>query len=194
MDARHIHRHSRTRRRLAPSPAAVLSIIAIVLAMTGGAVAADKLDKDEVTVVTLTGGPVDTTSPNEDVTIPLTSGSDTFTFTQKAGEAVEVIATFDVSSQATFCNMVAFVYGVDLPLQARPQFDFKSEAGELGEGSAIGGLAAPAEDREVTLHAIARELGSGSGDGSGCDEEVEGVADSDTWSVGVTVSVVTLRS
>lgn len=173
-----------------PSPAAVLAMLALVFAVTGGAVAANKIDKDEVTTVTLTGGPVDTTEPNADVTIPLTDESDEFTFTQKAGEAVEVIATFDVdSSQATFCNLTAFAYGVDLPLQARPQFDFKSEAGELGEGSAIGGLAAPAADREVTIRAIARET-------DGCDQDVgEGEEDlSDTWTVSVTVSVVTLRN
>ncbi len=173
-----------------PSPATVLAILALVFAVTGGAVAAGKINKDEVTVVTLRGGPVDTTESNVDVTIPLTEGSDEFTFTQKAGEAVELVATFDPdSSQATFCNMTAFVYGVDLPLQARPQFDFKSEAGELGEGSAVGGLAAPTADREVTLRAIARE-------NDGCDEDVgEGEQDlSDTWSVSVVVSVVTLQN
>lgn len=173
-----------------PSPATVLAILALVFAVTGGAVAGNKIDRDEVSVVTLTGGPVDTTEPNEDVPIPLTEGSDEFTFTQKAGEAVEIIATFDVdSSQATFCNLTAFVYGIDLPLQARPQFDFKSEAGELGEGSAVGGLAAPAADREVTLRAIARE-------NDGCDEDAgEGETEfSDTWSVSVAVSVVTLRN
>jgi hypothetical protein len=173
-----------------PSPATVLAILALVFAVTGGAVAADKINKNEVTVVTLTGGPVDTTEPNEDVAIPLTDESDEFTFTQKAGEAVELIATFERDdSQATFCNMTAFVYGVDLPLQARPVFDFKSEAGELGEGSAVGGLAAPTEDREVTLRAIARE-------GEGCDEDVgEGETNlSDTWTVSVAVSVVSLRN
>jgi hypothetical protein len=174
-----------------PSPATVLAVVALVFAVTGGAVAADKMNKDEVTVVNLTGGPVDTTAPHEDVTIPLTDESDEFTFTQKAGEAVELIATFDTdSSQATFCGMTAFVYGVDLPLQARPVFDFKSEAGELGEGSAIGGLAAPTEDREVTLRAIARETEDG------CDEDVgEGETNlSDTWTVSVAVSIVTLRN
>lgn len=173
-----------------PSPATVLAILALVFAMTGGAVAAGKINKDEVTIVTLTGGPVDTTEPNADVTIPLTDDSDELTFTQQAGEAIELIATFDAdSSQATFCNMTAFVYGVDLPLQARPQFDFKSEAGELGEGSAVGGLPAPETDREVTLRAITRET-------DGCDEDVgEGETDlSDTWTVSVIVSIVTLRN
>lgn len=180
-----------------PSPAPVLAVLALaVVAMAGSAVAADKIDKDEVTVVTLTGGPVETTEPNAIVTIPLTDDSDEFTFTQKAGEAVQLIATFDVFTEATFCNMFVFVYADDLPLQARPQFDFKSEAGELGEGSAMGGLAAPMEDQEVTLHAIARELGDGYGtDGmKGCDQEVEGVSDSDTWTVSLTLSIVTLRN
>lgn len=181
-----------------PSPATVLAVLALVFAMTGGAVAAgQKIPKDdEVTVVTLTGGPVDTTEPNDDVPIPLTESSDTFTFTQRAGEAVELIATFAVSEEATFCNMVAFVYGADLPLLARPQFDFKSEAGDFGEGSAVGGLAAPLEDREVTLHAIARELNGGYGEGEteGCDEPAGGPDDSDTWTVSLTLSIVTLRN
>ncbi|MEX2099968.1 MAG: hypothetical protein WEB19_01005 [Acidimicrobiia bacterium] len=121
------------------------------------------------------------------MTIPL-NGQPSFTFTQLAGEAVELIATVDADpGTSTFCGVNTIVYGDGIPLGAR--VDLFTNKGELGEGSDIGGLAAPASDRTVTLRAFTREL-------DGCDQEppeLEGDGP-DTWTVSVTVTVVTLRN
>jgi hypothetical protein len=74
--------------------------------------------------------------------------------------------------------------GALLPLGAR--VDYFSEKGERGEGSNVGGIAAPATDRTVILQAIAFE-------GDSCDGGEGGDAGSDTWDLTLTVSVVTLR-
>ena len=155
---------------LRPSPATAIALVALVFATTGGIVAkppSEKPGQDEVTLVTLTGGPVDTTTSGEQVPIPL-NGAATFVFTQRAGEAVQLILTVDATGPATFCDMAAIVYGEGIPLGAR--VDVFSNKGEVGEGSGIGGLPAPATDTIVTLKAIAMES-AGSCDQAVYDDE-----------------------
>jgi hypothetical protein len=67
--------------------------------------------------------------------------------------------------------------------------DLHSNKGELGEGSDVGGIAAPATDRSVTLQAITRETEM-------CDAdppEIEGDED-DTWSVSFSLTLLILRN
>ena len=177
---------------LRPSPALIVAIIALVFATSGVAHGAPRSSRSgEVTLVTLTGS-VSTTSPAayETGDTILLDGQATYNFTQAAGEALQLIASVDDVSEtpATFCDVTTIVYGesggVLLPLGAR--VDYFSEKGERGEGSNVGGLAAPATDRSITLKAIAFE-------GNTCDTAVEGVDDEDTWDLTLTVSVVMLR-
>lgn len=176
---------------LKPTPTTVLLLVALVFSLTGSADAGPKM------ITNLSGGPVATTSPNADVTIPL-NGQSTYTFTQRAGEAVQVIATFDVDggtgpSAASFCNLLVMVYGDKI--QAR--YDVKSEAGELGEGSAIGARAAPAADTTITLRAVARELSDATEshcDDTNSDEPSTDPVDQDTWTASVRVTVQTIRA
>jgi hypothetical protein len=165
-------------------PIALVSLGVLSFAMSVRVGARGTNTNDEVTVVNLSGGPVSSTDENVDVPIPL-NGAPSFTFTQKAGQAVQLIATPDFDdSAATFCDWVVIVHGDKL--QAR--IDGHTDRGEVGEGSGIGGLAAPASDTVITIQALVREL-------DGCDEEVEGVADEDTITVNsLQVSVITLRN
>lgn len=82
-------------RRLIPSPATVVSVIALLFAMTGGAIAASNVNKDEVTIttssqtVTIYGPDMsDPDYPNNFTLVPMQFPS----VTQKAGEAVQLIA------------------------------------------------------------------------------------------------------
>lgn len=174
---------------LHPSPALIVAIFALVFATSGVAYGAPR-GGGEVTLVTLSGS-TSTTSPEAYETGDpiLLNGQATYTFTQAAGEAVQLIASvIAVANPATFCDVTTIVYGqsggVLLPLGAR--VDYFSNRGERGLGSDVGGIAAPATDRTITLRAIAFE-------GQGCDTVVEGVDDEDTWDLTLTVSVVTLR-
>lgn len=176
---------------LRPSPALIVAVIALVFATSGVAHGAPRPNRGEVTLVTLSGS-TSTTSPDAYPTGDpiLLNGDSTYTFTQAAGEAVQLILSVDVvaTTTATFCDVTTIVYGESggdsLPLGAR--VDYYSEKGERGEGSNVGGIAAPATDRPITLKAIAFENQS-------CDTVVEGVDDQDTWDLTLTVSVVTLR-
>lgn len=165
-------------------PIALLSLGVLSFAMSVQVGAKVTNTPDEVSVVNLSGGPVSTTDNNVDAPIPL-NGAATFTFTQKAGQAVQLIATPDVDdSAATFCAWVVIVHADKL--QAR--IDGHTEKGEVGEGSGIGGLAAPASDTVVTIRALVREIDE-------CDQVVEGVDDEDTITVNsLRVSVITLRN
>jgi hypothetical protein len=83
-----------------------------------------KADTDEVTVVTLRGGPVETTAPGTGDTI-LLNGESEFTFTQKADVAVQVILSNYIGwdeSDVTFCDGTTIVYADGLPLGARVDF------------------------------------------------------------------------
>lgn len=184
---------------LRPTPATVIALLALVFATTGVAAAkpADKVDKDEVTLVTLTGGPVDTTVPNEEVPITL-NGESTFSFTQKAGEAVQLIAEAALVETAGVgeCGVDVIVYdSLNVDPEGRTWGTRSSafrERGDFGEGTTdIDGLPAPASDRTVTLTAFARET-------DGCDEtslcETEGDCEEDTWSVSLRVTIVTIRN
>jgi hypothetical protein len=165
-------------------PVALLSLLVLSLGMSVQVGARGTNTNDEVTVVNLSGGPVSTTDNAVGVPIPL-NGASSYTFTQKAGTAVQLIATTEIDdSDATFCAWHVIVYGDKL--QAR--IDGATEKGEVGEGSGIGGLAAPATDTQITVQALVRELDQ-------CDQEVEGIADEDTITVeSLRVSVITLRN
>jgi hypothetical protein len=165
-------------------PIALLSLGVLSFAMSVQVGAKGQSTNDEVSVVNLSGGPVNTTGNNVDAPI-LLNGASSFTFTQKAGEAVQLIATADVDdSDATFCTWVVIVHGDKL--QAR--IDGATEKGEVGEGSDIGGLAAPVANTEVTIQALVREIDQ-------CDQEVEGIDDEDTITVNsLRVSVITVRN
>lgn len=173
-----------------PTPALIVAIVALGFAASGGAQAAPNANRGEVTVVTLSGS-ASTTSPSAYSTgdIILLNGASTFTFTQAAGEAVELIASVDAGGDVTLCDVTTIVYGesggAGLPLGAR--VDISSDKGERGEGSDVGGIAAPGADRTIVLKAIAWE-------GSSCDGGEGGDAGSDTWNIALRVSVVTLRN
>jgi hypothetical protein len=175
---------------LRPTPAAVVAITALVFAASGVAHGAPKPDRGEITLVTLSGSTSTTSPAAYEIGDPiLLNGQATFAFTQAAGEAVQLIASVDaVADPATFCDVTTIVYGesggVLLPLGAR--VDYFSERGERGLGSDVGGIAAPATDRPITLKAIAFESNS-------CDGGQDGDLGEDTWDLTLRVSVVTLR-
>lgn len=175
---------------LRPTPALIVAIIVLLLATSGIAQGAPNPSRGEITLMTLSGS-VTTTSPAvypTGDTVQL-NGQPTYAFTQAAGEAIQLIASVDiVSAEATLCDVTLVVHGLSggspLPLGAR--VDYSSEKGERGEGSGVGGLAAPTSDRTVTLRAEAWESGT-------CDGGDGGDAGPDTWQLALRVSVVTLR-
>lgn len=105
-------------------------------------------------------------------------------------QSVQLVASVIAAADppATACDVTTIVYGESggalLPLGAR--VDYYSDRGERGEGSDVGGIAAPAADRTITLKAMAFENES-------CDAGQGGDAGLDTWDLALTVSVVTLR-
>ncbi len=181
------------RSRLAPSPAVIVAALTLVFALAGVAVGAKTTDRDEVTVVTATGGPVSTTGPEEgsnhiQAAIPLSIES----FTQRAGESVLLNATADVerTSPTNPCDVEVVVFTSDEPQGAGLHMRDLSERGDHGDATASEGLPAPASDTVRTLEALVAvapfEEGQG-GEFGFCDE-------SDTFSASVRVSIVTLRN
>lgn len=176
-----------------PSSATVIAFVALVFAMAGGAVAKDKIDKDEVTVVTTTGGPVQSVNPSEEppeAEIPLSNP----TFTQKAGEAALVSAEADISGvpqETANCDLFVVVsdragslIGLFMEQLAR-----RGDPGTLGGSRAV---AAPATDREITLSAFAQEAIPPDDQGNPVPDE--GQCDAETFTVSVRVSITTLRN
>ena len=184
--------------RLQLSPATLVAILVLVFATSGVALGAGRVDKSEVNLVTFAGS-ADTTGPHVQETI-LLNGQPSYTFTQLAGEAVQLIASVDaIPNPATFCGVTTIVYGTTtdgaddgsepdlLPLGTR--VDLHSNKGELGEGSDVGGIAAPAADRSVTLQAITRET-----DMCDADPPHEEVDADDTWNVSLSLTLLILRN
>jgi len=174
-------------RRLVPTPATVLSAIALLFAMAGGAVAADRINRDEVTVVTTTGGPVDVIQTDDPVAVPLVSPS----FTQKAGEAVMVTAQILVSYPGRVdgshgCDV--FVDLFDSSNSGEAGFEMRRlwERGAFGDPTGTTGLPAPASDTIRTLTAEARLVTGGFSCAGNPDEWV--------YRVSVRVSIVTYRN
>lgn len=172
----------------APSPAIFVAALALVAAMTGAAVAGDKsnADKDEVTVVTTTGGPVDVIDPDIPVEITLTDPS----FTQTAGEAVLLTATIEVS----YPDREEFSHGCDVFVDLfDPTTDGTVgftmvrlwERGAFGDTTGTTGVSAPTSDTLRTLTVLARIGGS---EGSSC------AFTGDVYTVSVRVSIVTYRN
>jgi hypothetical protein len=126
------------------------------------------------------------------------NGANTFSFTQPAGAAVELIVTqtdaeshwSNPSYPAAFCEGTVYVFDDSAPLGVR--LDLLDQRGDHvgfpGYQTAMNGLAAFSSDRTVTLSAIVRE-------NDGCDDtnDDEPVADDDWWTVSIRVSVVILQ-
>ncbi len=179
--------------RVISRPGVIVAALALVFALAGVAVGADKINRDEVTVVTATGGPVSTTGPEEgsnhiQVAIPLSIES----FTQRAGESVLLNASADVqrTSPVNPCDVEVVVFTSDEPQGAGLHMQDLSERGDHGDSTASEGLPAPASDTVRTLEALVAvapfEEGQG-GEFGFCDE-------SDTFSASVRVSIVTFRN
>ena len=178
---------------------AFVALVVLMLAATATIGASSKpiADKDEVSIITITGGPVDTTTQGAEVTIPL-NGQDRFVFTQRAGDVVQIVTAVTADPNTApgtsgFCDMTAIVYDDGTNIGTRA--DFSTNKGEYGEGGAgITALAASATDRTVTLTAFARE------DFDFCDEDLydnDGLlfdSGPDTWTVSVKVSIITVRN
>ncbi len=181
--------------RIGPSPGVIVAALALVFALAGVAVGAKSTDRDEVTVVTATGGPVSTTGPDEghdhtEVALPLSIGS----FTQRAGESVLLNATADVqrTSPTNPCDVEVVVFTGDqlVPVGAGLHMQDLSERGDEGDGTASEGLPAPASDTVQPLTALVRVFAFEEGQGG----EFGFCEETDTFSVSVRVSIVTLRN
>lgn len=166
------------------SPSTILAIFALLFAMAGGAVAKDKIDKDEVTVVTTTGE-VTTTAPGL-YTIPLTDP----TFTQKAGEVALISAEVEMEPENfSDCDVRVVVAGI-APLGL--EMPMLTSRGDVGDPGASQALAAPEADREITLTAEAsveefEEAGPPDGQ---CKDGGDPVS----FTVSLRVSISTLRN
>lgn len=186
--------------------AAILGAAALLVG--GGALAAGRAPNRPVSVVTLTGSGSTydaETFPNvgQEYSIPL-NGESTFSFTQPAGAAVELIATqtggeahwSNSEYPAAWCEATVYVYDDAAPLGVMLQLPDQrgDHVGYPGFRTAANGLAAPDSDQTVTLHAIIRENGDENG---GCDAAHlpdEPTADDDWWTVSLRISVVTMQS
>jgi hypothetical protein len=196
-------RHAGFMRRIhAPSPAIVISIIALVFATAGGAVAATGT-KGPVSLVTATGGPVTVTAESAarvtdeepfGHTIPLSGKT---TFMQKAGQAL-LFATELSATNAHYsasCDLYVLVsvstggsgFGSNFGLDTR----VLAERGGSKDSLDSVVLAAPAADRVITLswaRAWAyRQLEDGTT--HDCDDD-SGNFSSDTWTLSLRVSVI----
>jgi hypothetical protein len=185
-----------------PSPATVIAVVALVFAMGGYAIGAPQktLDNKQVTITNASGGPIDTTSPGDQVNIPLTNP----TFVQKAGETVLVMAR----ATLTPIPANAFGCGVELVVGANDPdgadigafMEDHTNKGDFGEHTDSDVIPARSTDRTITLTAFAVESGEEfSGDpGAGpCDGPIGDESDpggNDTWRASVEISVVRLRN
>lgn len=162
---------------------------------------ADRLDGrdsvafDETTFRSSSGGPVDSTDPGVEVPIPLTNAS----FTQKAGEAVLIMAQAELtaSAETSFCGAEVIVY------DARPEPELpdvglfmwrhanKGDPGTLTEAEL---LAAPAVDTPRTLRAFVVEHDMDELEAESCDgADEDGIVREDTWTARVDVTIAILR-
>jgi hypothetical protein len=200
------------------APVATLVLIALVFVLAGNGGAAPR------TLITLTGGPVQTPTYTDDdqvgnveVTIPL-NGASSYTFTQKAGEALLITAEAVMTSGSTanFCGAQVSVRGVAdenvFPNSAgwlglnMTQHTNKGDYGELTDSRAI---PAPAANRSFNIEAVVVEgqrndpgLAQLYGPGDTCDgfgPQAENPNDpdydpfQDDWTASVRVTIVSFR-
>ncbi|HEX2031789.1 MAG TPA: hypothetical protein VHL78_10360 [Actinomycetota bacterium] len=173
-----------------PSPSTVIAILALVLALSGGAIAKDKLNKDEVTHLTITGGPVTSVDPDDGAAeIPLS----TETYTQKAGEVLLVSAFADITGvpqgEAT-CDLSVVLEGQSPdPGWNFGIYDMFQLARRGDGGDRIGDtvLPAPETDQLITLTARAHEEDFG-------ELSEEGDCTDDTFTVSLRATLTTLRN
>lgn len=159
-------------------PSAVTAVLFAALVAAVGGLAAVATNKDEVTLRAVSGGPVQTGAPGEDVEISLTNAS----FTQRAGEAVLLIADADTSAnRVSSCTVHVVVHTTDA--DGALFVEDVADKGEIGDDTEHELLPAPATNTPRTLEAFAEE------DPDSCDVDGE-----DTWTASVNVSVVTLRN
>lgn len=177
-----------------PSPAAVVAILALTVATAGTAVAADKVkeDKDEITITTLVGGPVDSTDPFTQVPIPLTDA----TFVQQPGEMLVISATAELvqSEETAFCGALVVVTDTNHPEQLGLEMFSHTELGDWGQltdSAALGTVTSPTT-RQLAAYVIEN---GGPGSEWPCDSvnEEEPDGGQDTYTATVTVTVTTLR-
>ena len=201
---------------LRPTPATALGLVAIVFAMTGNAGAAPR------TIATLSGGPVQTptlTSEEEigtvEVNIPL-NGQPSYSFTQKAGEALLITAEAVLTPGATtnFCGARVSVRGVGdenvFPNSSAwlglnmTQHTNKGDYGSLTDSRAI---PAPAATRTIEIEAVVVEgeasqphleafYGSDTCDGFGPGSDPNNIdydPYQDDWTASVRVTIVSFR-
>jgi hypothetical protein len=179
-----------------------IAVLAVLLITTGNATAQKagkaKPNTDEVSIVSLASNTVTVTELGYDKEVPLLlDGKPTYTFTQRAGEAVIVSAVADMQpiGDTNFCQVDVRVIDAteghpgDLGLYMTAHTN-KGDPGESGDSTV---LVAPASNRTRTVRAFSYLPDYE----NGCDMEMEGEDDppyDDAWSVSVRVSVITLRS
>jgi hypothetical protein len=158
-------------------PFSLMVVVFVALVVAIGGFAAVMTDGDEVTLRPSRGGPVQTTSPEASVEIPLSNP----TFTQRAGEAVLLIAQARTrESRLSPCSV--FIEVVDSTGEAGIAMEDAADRGSVGALAENELLPARATNTVRTLSAFATE-------GPDCDVDGE-----DTWTVSVNVSIVSLRN
>jgi hypothetical protein len=191
------------RSRLAPSPAVIVAALALVFALTGAAVAGNKINKDEVTVVTATGSDEKVVGPHKEgpgfseEEIPLSIDS----YTHRAGESVLLNATARIEQTSLpnvggpECDVRVVVHMSDPGHEgggdtgAGLEMLWLTERGDPGDATDSEGLPAPATDTERSLTALVSVAPYDGPDAieDACDE-------TDEFTVSVRVSIVTLRN
>lgn len=179
-----------------PTLTGVIAIMALLLSVSGGAIA-KSTDKDEVFVSVVTGGPVTNTGPGEEdegstsTEIPLSNA----TFTQQPGQVLLISAVADISGidqPTAHCDTEVNVTAdgamdelfLNMFLLAR-----RGDPGMLADSDA---LTAPAEARELTLQAeVVQNKVDLNEDGEG-EPEVQDCSDEEA-TASVRLSVVTLQ-
>jgi hypothetical protein len=183
-----------------PTLTGVVATLALVLALSGGAIA--KPDKaapppgDEVAVVTTTGGPVTNTGPGEfdegitSTPIPLADP----TFTQKAGEVIVLSSAADITApqEQAHCDTEVVITADSEPAVNEIFLSMvvlarRGDPGLFGDSEV---LAAPLADREITLVAELQQYEVG-GEFPG-EEDV--TCTDEVATASVRVSITTLRS
>jgi len=180
----------------APSPATAVAIVALVVAASGGAIAKDKLDKDEVTNLAVTGGPILSEDPSDG---PVSIALSPNTFTQKAGEALLATAYIDVGGtlpEDATCDLYVGVQGNSTTTRGwgfgiiDDLFEL-AQRGDPGDRTGSAALPAPDTDEELELTADVLELIPP--DENGDPAEDTGQCDTNQFEVEIVVTLTSLR-
>lgn len=185
-----------------PTPATVIAILALVIAMTGGAIAATS-NKGPVTVFTTTGGPftqVGEGGTGEDrIIVALASPN---SFTQKTGQVALIAAELDTTGSFPDPNTEGGGFTCDLIVQVNVHYagldqfgvgvlsvmDLANRGGVRAGRTDSGALAAPASSRVVTLDAQVFVEGPPGPDGAPTE------CANDSYTFTIRVSVATMPS